>query len=226
MPNTLIYAIHGFLGSASDWNLVKNKLINVNFVAEDLFSKDQQQENSFSSFEAKKIFLGYSMGGRLGLQLLKKNSGLFDHYIFLSTNPGLPVTADQERKQLVASDRKWSDKINAENWESFLMEWYSQPIFKASKEEPKRELKDYDLFKLKESLVKWSLGEQEDFSDIIKQNNYKVTWVVGDRDQKYCEIAKNMKNKAVLLDYKKISGGHRLWLDNAEAVVSVIKDLI
>lgn len=232
MSNALIYAIHGFLGNSFDWDAVKDKLTNVNFVAEDLFSKNQQLDyflnrvSSFSSFEGKKIFLGYSMGGRLGLQLLKRNPELFDHYIFLSTNPGLPTTADKERKERIVSDRKWSEKINAEDWEIILQEWNSQPVFKGSNIEPKRDLKDYDLLKLKEGIVKWSLGEQEDFSDIIQLNNYKITWVAGDRDEKYCDIAENLKSKGVLLGYNKISAGHRIWLDNPEAVASVIKDLL
>ena len=236
MSNVLIYAIHGFLGNSSDWTSIKNGLKNdfknINFVAEKLFSKEHQLDyflkrvSSFSLFQGKKIFLGYSLGGRLGLQLLKKNPELFDHYIFLSTNPGLPSLACEDRKNRILSDQKWSEKINQENWQQLLQEWNSQQVFKGSDIEPARELKDYDLSKLKESLMKWSLGVQEDFSDLIQMNNYKITWVVGDRDEKYCDIAENMQNKKILLDYKKISSGHRIWLDNPGAVVEMIKQVI
>ena len=52
-------------------------------------------------------------------------------------------------------------------------------------------------------------------------NNNKITWVVGDRDPKYCEIAEQMKNKKILSGFKKISAGHRIWLDNPSAVVEI-----
>ncbi len=240
MPESLVYAMHGFLGNSSDWNVLKSFLPEVDFIAAELFLKEQpknqpidyflQRAKSFSSFQGKKIFLGYSLGGRLGLQLLKSNPELFDHYIFLSTHPGLKTTDLEERKNRILRDQKWSEKINEENWGSFLQEWNSQPVFQGSSTEPERHVGRYDLQKLKEGMVKWSLGKQQDFSNIIQLNNIKITWVVGERDEKYCALAENLaensKGKKIVLNYKKVSSGHRIWLDNPAAVVEIIKKLI
>ena len=90
MSATLVYAIHGFLGEASDWSrikagLEKNSEGSVNFISEDLFGKDEiglldfnkqtdsiiKKIKSFDRFNGKKILLGYSLGGRIGLHILK-----------------------------------------------------------------------------------------------------------------------------------------------------------
>ena len=219
----LVYAIHGFLGQATDWDQVKNSLPNLNFIAESLFSKKQaigiQAVNKFSG---NKIFIGYSMGGRLGLQILKTTPELFNHFIFISTNPGLPVAKLEERKSRILNDKIWSDKISAENWINFLKEWNAQSVFQGLNEEPKREVSLYDLQKLKEYLSMYSLGKQEDFSEIIRINNKKISWVVGERDLKYCAIAETMKKNKILSGYERISSGHRIWLDNPNGIVQLI----
>lgn len=223
MSADLVYAVHGFLGQSSDWGSIKNNLPGVNFVAEELFSEQETIGiESVYKFQGKKIFLGYSLGGRLGLKMLKKTPELFDHYIFLSTNPGLPVTDTEGRKNRIINDEKWSEKITEKNWADFLTEWNAQPVFQGSNAEPVRDINRYDLQKLRQGILKWSLGIQEDFSDTIKMNNYKITWGVGDRDPKYCEIAEQMKNKKILSGFKKISAGHRIWLDNPDAVIEII----
>jgi len=232
MPATLVYAIHGFLGRASDWVEVEKILPNVSFVAEELFSKNQRLDyfltrvKSFESFQGKKIFLGYSLGGRLGLQLLKKTPDIFDHYCFLSTNPGLPSQALEERKNRIIQDKNWSVKISKENWYLFLQEWNSQPLLQGANAAPQRDIKNYDLQKLQEAQLWWSLGKQEDFSETIRIHKEKITWAVGDRDKRYCAIAEDMKNKKILLDYKKLSSGHRIWLDNPSAVASIIDHIV
>lgn len=224
MSADLIYAVHGFLGCSSDWDTVKKSLPGCNFIAEDLFSKEPEKGiGSFQKITGKKIFLGYSLGGRLGLAMLKENPDLFDHYIFLSTNPGFSSTNLELREKRIQADKIWSDKINQNNWSNFLKEWNAQSVFQGSASEPKRDVERYDLQKLKESIVKRSLGIQEDFSDSIQMNNNKITWLVGDRDEKYCAIAEKMKNKKIILGYERISSGHRIWLDNPSAVVEVIK---
>lgn len=245
MSATLVYAIHGFLGESSDWSLIKEGISkkysgNLNFISEDLFAKDQQgildfnkqadsiikKIKSFDRFGGKKILVGYSLGGRIALHILQQNPELFDHYVFLSTNPGMKNEAENERKNRILHDQKWSEKISHENWDEFLKEWNAQSVFAGSAAEPERNLQNYDLLKLKESMVKWSLGKQTDFSDTLQMFNYKVTWVVGDRDAKYCEIADDLKHKNSIKNYIKVSAGHRVWLDNPTAVAEVISKLI
>lgn len=245
MSATLVYAIHGFLGESSDWSLIREDIKkkykgNLNFISEDLFAKDQQgildfgkqadsiikKIKSFDSFAGKKILVGYSLGGRIALHILQQSPELFDHFIFLSTNPGLKNDAENERKNRIINDQKWSEKISMENWDEFLKEWNSQSVFAGSSSEPMRDPQNYDLLKLKESMVKWSLGKQTDFSNVLQMFNYKITWVVGSRDVKYCEIAEVLKSKGCINQFVKAEAGHRLWLDNPKAVAEIISSKI
>lgn len=226
MSADLVYAIHGFLGRSSDWDEIKKSLPEVKFIAEELFSKKELIGTDFiTTFSGRKIFLGYSLGGRLGLNILKKSPSLFDHYILLSTNPGLPDNDIEIRKNRIISDEIWSQKMTQQNWDNFLKEWNAQAVFQRSSAEPVRDFNQYDLQKLKEGIIRWSLGKQEDFSETIRKSSHKITWMVGDRDQKYCEIAEQMKNKKILSGYERISSGHRIWLDNPNAVVKIINQI-
>lgn len=224
VQKAVVYAVHGFFGCASDWNTLKNLLPGCDFVAEDLFShKPVIGTSSFADTNGKKIFLGYSLGGRLGLRLLSKNSKQFDHYIFLSTHPGL---TDQQSKNLrVESDEKWAGKINHENWPELQKLWNAQPVFAGSGNEPVRDVARYDLTKLKLALFEWSLGRQNDYSELIREHNQKITWVVGERDPKFCAIADDLENKEILSGYERISSGHRIWLDQPAAIADIINKI-
>jgi 2-succinyl-6-hydroxy-2,4-cyclohexadiene-1-carboxylate synthase len=239
VPIGLIYALHGFLGQGRDWDNIKSKLETekINFTAEDLFSKsapeildlDQHAElliNKIQKSQLKsKIFIGYSLGGRLGLHMLKQAPDLFDKWIFLSVNSGLSSLATEERRLRILNDKMWGQKITEKNWSSFLMEWNAQSVFAGSLKESARDASDYDLFKLQQSLQKWSLGLQADFSEVIKKNQSKIVWVVGDRDTKYVQHAEDLKNKEIILEYKKISAGHRIYLDNPADLAQIIESI-
>lgn len=163
------------------------------------------------------------MGGRLGLRLLSENPREFDHYIFLSTHPGL---SDQQSKNLrVESDEKWAGKIKHENWPELQKLWNAQSVFAGSGSEPVRDVARYDLAKLKLALGDWSLGRQNDYAELIREHNQKITWVVGERDPKFCAIAADLENKKILSGYEKISSGHRIWLDHPAAIADIIKKI-
>ena len=226
MSTHLIYALHGYLGCAADWDVLKSLLPDFEFIAEDLFSeKPELGIESLLEKLGSKIFIGYSLGGRLGLKILDKYPQLFDHFIFLSTNPGLAKDNFAAREARLQSDKLWSAKISPENWSSFLEEWNRQSVFAGSTQEPQRLLESYNLTKLKDALSNWSLSAQPDYSSLIRKYRHKITWVVGDRDSKFCALAEELKNKKILSGYERISSGHRIWLDHPQAVADIIKQI-
>lgn len=238
MSENIIYALHGFLGQATDWNVIK-KNVSTEFIADDLFATDSPEVTEFEDYieelseyideeimdRKKKIFVGYSLGGRLGLHLLKENHEQFDHYVFLSTNPGLSEDEQSERNKRLIADMKWASLISESNWKSFIADWNKQSVFENSASEPERHYVDYDIDKLKRALVVWSVSQQEDFRDVIQDFQHKITWVVGEKDSKYFHMAEDMKQKKILLDYKKISSGHRLLLDQPTEISKLLSDL-
>lgn len=241
MSESVVFALHGFLGQSSDWAAVKQEVKNsADFKTLDLFSSDSlpiaeledyaedlsEKVNENIEGKKKKIFLGYSLGGRLGLHLLQNNPDQFDHYIFLSTNPGLSESEGSEKNKRLINDMKWASQITDKNWELFLKEWNQQPVFEGSLQEPERHMVDYDLDKLKRALVMWTLAQQDDFRPLIQEFSSKITWVVGEKDVKYLQLAENMKQKKILLDYKRISSGHRILFDQPKEVSRLVGELL
>lgn len=242
-----VFALHGFLGQSSDWDVVQQKLQDdVIFQTMDLFSKDSLPVSDLSSYTSalmqqvqqiqqkqmalpnagKKIFLGYSLGGRLGLHLLLNHTEAFDAYVFLSTNAGMGTSQVEERQQRILHDQNWANQITDQSWEEFLQKWNTQAVFSGSVQEPLRQRSDYDLQKLRQALDFWSLGRQQNFSEVLKKHQSKVHWVVGDRDTKYLQAAQSLQAEGCLQKVIQIDSGHRIWCDNPLAVVNCIRELI
>src|SRR5258708_3665465 len=98
----MIYALHGVLGLASDWDFLKSRMHEHDFEAEDLWKsfsgtdlktwaeqKSQALIHQTSQGSGPRILLGYSLGGRLAMHLLLAQPKLWDAAIFISANPGL-----------------------------------------------------------------------------------------------------------------------------------------
>lgn len=237
MSENIIFALHGFLGQAADWKSIRHTLQSkAEFKAIDLFSPESlpiteledyaeglsEEIDTFVEGKKKKIFVGYSLGGRIGLHLLQNNPDQFDHYIFLSTNPGLSEDEAAEKNKRLINDMKWASQITEKNWSQFLADWNKQSVFEGSTQEAERHAGDYDLDKLKRALVMWTLAQQDDFRPLIAEFQNKITWVVGDKDSKYLQLAEAMKQKKILLDYKRISSGHRIGLDQPAEVSKLL----
>lgn len=229
------YCLHGFLGEGSDWDgaisYVKSE--NFKFIKPSFFSPDcfidlrlqsfiddiqiQQKTDSYH----KKIFMGYSLGGRIGLKILSNFPSLFDHFIFLSTHPGL--IQNEEKQQRLFNDQNWANQISTNHWDQFIFNWNSQDVLK-SQIQPDRKAKSFSVNKLQQGLKDWSLGHQNDYRQIISEYQSRITWVVGDRDQKFCHLAEDLKQKKTLLDYKRVSSGHRVLFENPQAIAELISN--
>jgi 2-succinyl-6-hydroxy-2,4-cyclohexadiene-1-carboxylate synthase len=219
---TIIFGLHGFLGQGSDFESLKNVLPeNIELIAPDLFFDNRYDLSSFekcadqfanhltAGYE-KKILIGYSLGGRIGLHILDQYPDLFDQYIFLSTNPGL--TDEQEKKQRLIADGLWAEKILTLKWSDFLQEWNSQSVFSGGSE-PVRFESQFNKNQLICAVTSMSLAKQKNMNAVIEKHQQKIKWVVGDKDQKYLDLAEDLKQKKILENYSRISSVHRILFD-------------
>ena len=106
-----IYILHGFLGCKEDWEEVISFLPELECVA---------LEYPFHVPEGA-IVVGYSMGGRIALNLPASFRILF------STHPGL--LTEEEKRARWKRDLEWIERLKALSLENFLEEWYAQPLF-------------------------------------------------------------------------------------------------
>ena len=122
---------------------------------------------------------------------------------------------------------KWAQQITEAQWSQFCDAWNKQSVFEHSKLEPVRDQRDYKIESLKRALVMWSLGQQDYFADVLQDESEYLTWVVGEQDSKYSKMAEDLKQKEILLDYKRISSsGHRILFDQPYAVSELIKEFL
>lgn len=240
MQEELIFALHGFLGQAKDWEHLKNLYSGKNLLTPSLFAEDGTlagrsltaqaeivmsllNEKGPKRLGGKKTFVGYSLGGRIGLHILQLEPDIFDQYIFLSTHPGLAEKDIDTRNKRRVSDEKWAAELTEENWEVFLSKWNAQPVLAGSSEEPERCVSDYSLKKLRLALTDWSLAHQADMRDIIYKNREKIIWVVGAHDLKYLELGKELERNNLIKRLEVFKGGHRLHLECADQLAKLLK---
>ena len=234
-----IFAVHGFLGSGQDWQGLKNKsehTQNLHWITPSLFDKSidiqhmQNYESTVSvlrdaylqSVEShgpgSRKFIGYSLGGRLGLHWMAKYPKDFDHWVFLSTHPGLELELDRTLR--LESDHKWIVALNELDQAGFMKLWNGQEVFKNSVIAKPTE-KSWSPEHLKTALDQLSLARQKDFADAIRINEGKISWVVGRQDIKFLNLAEKLKKDAKF-DLHILNGGHRIYLDCPEQILRIL----
>ncbi len=232
-PRCFIYALHGFLGQGSDWTEVFSHSIfkKDRIIAPSFFSDKKYQPLSIHSFiqdvrdhqqsvsNVKKIFIGYSLGGRIGLQMLDQQPDLFDEYIFVSTHPGLKSAL--EKTERIKTDEAWAEQLQQLNWDDFLKKWNTQEVLSNSLS-LNRNLLDFQIQSLRQALRDFSLGAQKDYSDIIAKHQEKIHWVVGTEDKKFLSLTDTLEQKKILLNIKRIFSGHRILLDSPKELQEIL----
>lgn len=215
MADFLIFP--GFLGQASDFQSLHHELGNCQVVDPKTtyrkFSNlpiSELNSDFLAGFERKSplIGVGYSMGGRLLLQLSQRCPGFFDGLIFVSTNPGL---VSQEEKLLrKKKDLEWAQKIQTADWKTLIEEWNAQDVFRGTSSEVVRNESDYDRQDLSQQMTNWSLAHQPDFRFFLRSAKTPYLWTVGERDRKFYQMAEEI----LPMDFLPIGGaGHRVHLD-------------
>ncbi|GAA5494283.1 2-succinyl-6-hydroxy-2, 4-cyclohexadiene-1-carboxylate synthase [Rubritalea halochordaticola] len=196
-PKIMIYALHGALGQASDWNhlAVDLKAQNQRLAKIDLWQFLACCPMPLSKFGAafnrevqdkSPVILGYSMGGRLALHALLDQPKRWRKAVIVSAHTGLPSS---ERSQRQAKDAEWAAKALKGHWEEFLQEWNEQSVLSGISMPDRSQLKKRREA-VARSFMDWSVGAQDDLLPRLSGINCPVLWVVGERDTKFLEVAK------------------------------------
>lgn len=204
----MIHVFHGFLGSPSDFSYLKND----NVIFHDLY-----EMNNYPEVNEDDIMIGYSMGGRVALDIAKNIDFRIKKVILISSHPGLNTDAEKkERKkfeEIVIQNLKTMDK------KSFLTWWNSLPLFHS--DEPifptsERYSKSVELFE------KYRLSNQANHLPDISKHKDKFLYVAGGDDEKYKALATDVFLTSGIR-VKIISGGHRLF-QRREEILNVLNE--
>lgn len=230
--------LHGFLGAPSDWDdVIENIKVDLEdagvegeYHVPDYFNRPNLgPKNAFDKLSSefaswisantsspKKVLVGYSLGGRLGLHIFEKNPEMFSRLICVSSHPGYTPLQTEEIKERDARDHFWAELFLHHNWPEVIQKWNEQEVFQGSDFEPERDAATFRRDLLAKSLVNWSLSKQTDKRVLIKKYSNKITWIAGERDKKFVELTRSLSKDIQTLDVEIVSlAGHRVLFDNS-----------
>lgn len=198
----MIHVFHGFLGGPSDFKFLQG----ADIIIHDLYAEDFNP-----TIAPDDVLIGYSMGGRIALELASKAQFNVKKIVLMNAHPGLETQEEKDRRKI------WEDevleKLKTESREDFFDYWNSLPLFDFDTPLAPIETKRYELSKV--LFDKFRLSRQDYFLPEMEQHKEKILYVVGVLDNKYFTLAEE-----VLLPHditvKGIPGGHRLFQYPAE----------
>jgi 2-succinyl-6-hydroxy-2,4-cyclohexadiene-1-carboxylate synthase len=212
--NPDVLCLHGFMGSAADWRDVATAIGDRAFsIAPDLpghgGSLDLTPEAytmegtaravicTLDDLEARRpVIVGYSMGGRLALYLAlrypERCAGLF----LESASPGLESAGERAARRV--SDEEKAKRLESGDFETFLRDWYRQPLFAPLAREEgllQRTIearRRNDPTELARSLRGMGTGIQPSLWQELEDLAVPALAVAGELDAKYAGISSRM----------------------------------
>ncbi|HXW59005.1 MAG TPA: alpha/beta fold hydrolase [Solirubrobacteraceae bacterium] len=240
MPESVVL-LHGFGGTGRTWDGVVARLDRERYMplALDLpghgSERDCERPITFPRCVARVLeraperfsLCGYSLGGRIALQLVLAAPQRVRTLVLVSTSAGI------EDPLLRAARRHSDDRLAAElrtgDLEGFIARWRSQPLFAGEPPEvgalARTDHRRNDPSALADALSGLSVGRMEPAWDRLGELDLPVTLVVGERDERYRALARRMVALLPAAALRTVAGGHALVLENPAAVAGVLQGL-
>jgi 2-succinyl-6-hydroxy-2,4-cyclohexadiene-1-carboxylate synthase len=234
-PRTLL--LHGFAGCAADWAQCWTG--DAPAIALDLPGHGSSPDPSGSWDTAIGRLLdelpqtidrvvGYSLGGRIALGLLRAAPLRFRSAVIVSAHPGLRDPAERAQRRI--ADRHWIDLLEREGIDAFVCEWESQPLFASQSRLPPEILTSQRTRRLSHraaglaaSLKVFGLGEMPDSWSDMQRFPGELRWIVGTDDRKFAEIAYRARDLRPATELHLLDGaGHNLLLETPGRLGSLL----
>lgn len=246
-----VVLLHGFTGSVWTWEKVVSEIPStVRVVAIDLighgktaapievnrYSMEQQVadlEEVFSQLQFTTFTLiGYSMGGRVALSYAVAYPHRIQRLILESASPGLKT--EEERATRRIADSQLAQSIEANGIESFVEKWENIPLFQSQKQLPlksQQAIREERLLQcetgLANSLRGMGTGSQPSLWPSLNKLTFPVILMTGSLDEKFCQIAEDMKTQLIDAKHVVIDGvGHAIHVENPTQFATIVKEAL
>ncbi len=241
--------LHGFLGSAGDWQEVMSDFSEDYFcLAFDLpghgnsFIPDEYSDITLDKIASNidsvilalriehPVYIGYSMGGRIALHMPAIVKSYFSGLIIESASPGIedPVA----RKARLEKDILVAEKLESMNFEDFLVQWYNQPLFADLKKSQKfnkifrARLKNNPV-QLARAIRIMTVGKQKPLWNIFHGLDFPVLVISGSNDEKYTSYTRRISELSPSVRTQIISGaGHVVHAEKPGEYIDIISQFI
>lgn len=173
----MIHLYHGLFGTTQDWSNIVGPFDPC--LNHDLYQEPLSELLGLTT-TADDILMGYSMGGRIALEIAFRNSFRLKKIILFSTHPGLDPQEIFERRIFEEDTLKKMRTLTPEKFADF---WNGLPLFRSST--LRADLDQTLLEKSAELFESFMLSKtSRPYSD-LKEHHSKILWITGTRDEKY-----------------------------------------
>jgi 2-succinyl-6-hydroxy-2,4-cyclohexadiene-1-carboxylate synthase len=243
-----VLLLHGFTGSTRTWDLVRGTLNTVaRTVALDLVGHARSGAPSdparysmqavtadlcclLDSLEIEQaVVVGYSMGGRLGLDFALRAPRRVRSLVLESASPGIADATARARRAV--SDDELAARIEHDGLEAFVGHWQQQPLLALAAHVPdqvrqaqRAERLSQTTIGLANSLRGMGAGRQVSHWDSLVSLSRPVLLIVGERDEGYVRTARAMREHLSRAELAEVPGaGHTVHLDQPDAFATLVK---
>ena len=221
-----VLLLHGFAGTAGSWDAVGQQLDHKRYrpLAVDLRGHGQNGESRPISFElcvsdllavapSRFTVAGYSLGGRIGLQLALAAPERVERLVLISTSAG--IEDSDERRLRLEGDLDLADKIESEPIGEFADDWLDGPLFRDDEAQvnaaARKEIEKNSPANLAGALRALSVGRMEPLWSRLSELKMPTTVVAGGLDDRYVGLAERLSAGVPGSDLEVIAGvGHAL----------------
>ncbi len=243
--------LHGFTGTHRSWDFLAERLLKSHFlILPDLPGHGKSGISPRTAMgvgptsdaigeviklsrregSAKKAaMVGYSLGGRIALDLACKHQELLSRLIVEAASPGIENEGDRERRK--AQDGALADEVERKGIQWFVDFWQETPILSSQKGLPPETFRRNRRDRLSNSAEALALslraagtGEMAPLWKSIGGLTIPVLLVVGKRDAKYAKIAEAMQRKIQGSVLAEIEGaGHCVHVETPEIFADLVE---
>lgn len=228
--------LHGFAGTRHTWDAVTERLEPERYtpLALDLpghgSAADAPRpitfagcvEHALARSPLQFVLCGYSLGGRVGLNIALAAPERVSRLVLVSSTAGIADEAERAARR--AADGLLADALENEPFERFMDRWAAQPVFAEDPPEVhatmRAEQRRNDPVALAAVLRGIGTGEMTPLWDRLAELKMPVTVLVGERDAKFHAPGRRMVELLPDAELKIVPGGHRLPLESSLALAN------
>ena len=243
--------LHGFSGSAKDWEFIFNQIpsrfspLSIDLLGHGESSSPENvqdyyflRQNSHLKNILERlnirnaILFGYSMGGRAALTFSFANPDMVRSLILESSTAG--ISNFEERLTRAESDEQLADRIELFGIDKFVDHWMNIPLFDSLKNIPQEKYAEVIANKLRNnrtglanSLRGFGTGTMPPLWSELKNIKQKVFLITGELDKKFTEINQRMNEEFPNSQrYVIKNAGHNVHLEKPEEFINLVNYLL
>ncbi|MCG7495834.1 2-succinyl-6-hydroxy-2,4-cyclohexadiene-1-carboxylate synthase [Vibrio sp. Of7-15] len=241
---SVVVFLHGLLGSSKDWAPVLSQLSRHHYcLALDLpghggskYVKTDSAEHTLQlildTLKARGIhnviFVGYSLGARLAMQLVVKAEEEHQPCIKGVVLEGghFGLDSEPEKEARWANDCLWAARFEGERIEQVLSDWYQQAVFSSLNHAQRQILitkRSANLGAYVASMLKaTSLAKQAFLLPLLRVSRSPIFYVCGSNDKKFQDLVKRSE-----LSYHVVEkAGHNVHVEQPEVFSQLLTQFI